>query len=593
MVGIAALGTAVGSFSKGYMEGEKHRSEMEDSEQRRALGKIQLDEAKRKADSRTEMDSIIKEYEPFLSGKADSAPAAAPAPSAGGIAAPGQAALNPEVNPDSATSIPSGPSTAVGGASGPDAVPTKAGISAPGAAPAPAAAPVNPWEKRQELYSRLNLAALKQASSPQELQAAMQSSLSMMKNFRDAQMDEKLAAMQDFMINRDPTRATQMLRQAGVELKDGATWEVRQVPIIPGSKAMTDDVFITSPDGKNTTSMNTLLMHRMKPEDLFKSKIEVAKAINEASYHEAIIQNAKAGLANARTQTDIMKRSADLADKKFNFEAVQTMNTKAQAQSDRLAGVPRELTPKELIEMDPKDVDAYNAKRAANMGRSNAVMVTFGLNNEMASDGKELLPVAIADKATMMAAQQARDPSKDYVKIDQTNGRSYVMVDNRKVWVMPLAKPQDPAKPAAPAQSSGVTPPGGAPAAAAPAAPAEPVQARAPVADPGPQPVRDGNEDFNSFKNRMISWDTQRQAFAAQQANAASEQERQRRLAARGGNMGINRPLIQSGNGPVQPGVQTSWTPGPYGQPPARPDPNAPSIYADPYAWAQYRQQGR
>jgi hypothetical protein len=346
------------------------------------------------------------------------------------------------------------------------------------------------------------------------------------------------------------------------------------------------DVVVTSPDGK-TISMNQIMMHRMSPKEFFSSNLEVAKAMDQASYQEGLLQESKRHHTSleeqARAQTKLQQQSADLAGRKFNFEATQAMNLKARTEAERTAGVPRELSPKEMIDMDQKDIDAYNAKRQSVMGRANAIMLNYGLNNQTAGDGKELVPVSIIDKAL------SSKPSS--IKTEE-DGRSYVTVDNRKVYIYVPPKPTSdqpaagsggPAAPAAPGASAPASQ--GSPAAAA----SQPVtQTASLVQDPGPQPVRASGEAFETFRDRTVAWDKQRQAFNSQQQNAASEQERQRLVAARG-NGGINRPMV-NGGAPVQAGINRPLVPSPYGQAPVYPDPNAPSIYAGQEAWYNYRQ---
>ena len=70
--GIAALGNAVGAATKGYMEGSRFRSEMEDAEARRGLIKLQSEEAGLKLGRRVPLDALVVRR---LVGKPAHAPA--------------------------------------------------------------------------------------------------------------------------------------------------------------------------------------------------------------------------------------------------------------------------------------------------------------------------------------------------------------------------------------------------------------------------------------------------------------------------------------------------------------------------------------
>jgi hypothetical protein len=215
---IAVLGNAVGAFTKGYVEGEKHFSDMEDAKQVRRLRGIQIDEAERKNKATQNTANIIKEYMPFLTGDGPTptAPAqpvtAAPTPAVMENAAAGEAPAMGLAGPGGAPSAPVEPTAT-------------RGIAVPGAdvAPKPAAQPaegqrrpMNRLEAMQEMFSRLNLNALESGQyNPKE---AMELALGMGKKFTDARTDQALGAMNQWLITGDQASAESALSQAVIQL---------------------------------------------------------------------------------------------------------------------------------------------------------------------------------------------------------------------------------------------------------------------------------------------------------------------------------------------------------------------------------------
>jgi len=499
MAGIAALGAAVGGLTKGYMEGEKHRSEMEDAEARRGLVKLQMEKtdldlkaARKKQAGQDELEAIVNEYMPKIEGAATAAPAAATAeaaPATGAEAAPAAPRMGLAGPASSATAAPATPA-------------------------APAEGQKSPWELRQEMYTRLNLAALKQADSPEAIQKAMAGSLTMMKAFRDARADETISAMRNFMATGDQTSSEAMLRQAGVPMIPGAKFEMAKTPVYPGSKIEMDDVVLRAPDGR-TVSMNQIMASRMDPKDYFASQTRVAELQQQAAYQNGVLEiqrqtaetqatNARAHLAQVAAQTQLMKRQADLADQKFNFDAVQAMNNRASEEAMRLLGVPKDLTAKERIEVGDEAAAAYDAKRQGMLNRFSTVMANYGLNNRRANDGKELVPVSIVDKATSLAKTKPDDVKTD----DGLN--YYVKIGDRQIFVLPPAQKQTP-------------PAAGAPGAPAPAAPAPAAAARPGLQSPSIVDVETREIELG----RRTGYSAQAQAEIARLEQARSQANQQ------------------------------------------------------------------
>ena len=542
MAGIAVLGNAVGSFAEGYMKGEKHRSEMEDSELRREaarLGirkcKLEVDEAESRAAGRRKMEEIAARYSPYLNGDGDAATAAA---------TPAGAAPATAISPPGGGEAPESPM--------PAAAPRAGGISVPGAAPAPAA-PAQPKMSRldamQRMYSEMNAAGL--ASGNVSVKDGLDLSLGMMKRFRDAKMDDAVAIMQDFALHGDPARASADAQRAGLPLPQGATWSVQEREIVPGSKVKTKDVVLSGADGK-PISMMDIMAKRMDPKDFFARETEVAKAAGDLAYKSAVLEDQKwyhgemlkqnanqhaIQLEFLKRQTAAAERQAEIAGKKFNFDAVQARNTSALNEAVRLIGVPRELTPEQMRDWTPDQQLAYDQKRQQYNARLGTTLSIYALNNGRDTEGKELLPVAIADRANNIVAKAIQEGKVDkVVKMDDL-GRSYVMVGERKVEVLPPNRPQaaDAAAPAAPAPGAtpaprqGIQTPG---AAAAPATPQAIVEAETREIEMGRR--RDYSPEAKAIMQKI-------QSDRAAQEQAALQAEQQRQIAASRGIAGQYR----------------------------------------------------
>lgn len=512
MAGIAALGVAAGAFSKGYMEGEKHRSEMEDAETRRGLIKLQSEKmelenkaARKKQSNQDELDSIVQEYLPRLTGSAASSQPDAQVP----VTTPVAPAAAP------ATTDASAPRMGIG----------SPGAAAAAPATAPAAPQKSPWDLRQEMFNRLNIAALKSAETPDQLQKAMDTSLSMMKKFRDAKTDEALSAMQTFASTGDQAQAEAIMANAGLPMPQGSTWKMEKRPIFPGSKTTMDDVVVTSPDGK-TVSMNQIMMSRMDPKDYFASNLKVAEVQSQAAYqqgmleetkryHDIMANNSNAHLIIAREQTKVMQQNADLANKKFNFDAVQAMNSKAAEEVSRLVGVPKDMTADERLKYGDKEAAAYDARRQGALNRAATIMANYGLNNRRASDGNELVPVSLVNQATNVAKT-----TPDQVKSDD-GVNYYVKIGDRQVFVLPPVQKQP-----APAAPAAATP--GAPATAAPAAPRAGLQTPS-IVDVETREIELGRRrDYSPAAKAEMQ---RQQAASEQAAQQQLVEEQQRQLA--------------------------------------------------------------
>lgn len=312
---------------------------------------------------------------------------------------------------------------------------------------------------------------------------------------------------------------------------------------------------------------------------------EVAGAIK---YHEAQIKESGARL-EALTDDKKAKLRAETSQKAF--DNILTAE-----------GVSKEMT-MEKLEQLPKAKQAEYRQRLDRAFTAHAMW-------EMNTDAKGQATVSPSEAQTI-----TRNLSKmpaDSIKYDKF-GKGYVKYGDKDVYIPGVSKmpeQEKPAQQAAAAPQAGVKTPA-APVAAtvddsAPGGIAGPsaLSSKPPVQEAGVAPQRVNGESTTAFRQRVMAWDQQRQEHAAQQEAIARESERQRLLAARGGSAGMGRPLIDGmpADRPDPMKVEVDnpitnaarWFATPHGpEITYRPDPNAPSIYANPAEWAAYNANKR
>ena len=568
MLGIAALGTAVGAAAKGYMEGEKHRSDMEDAEMRRELAGTQLRKAKREEEYEREVSDLYKDVQK----------AQEPAQT-GGIATPAAPSTEQQALANDNSGAPPVSGTPV-------AAPAKAGITPPGGAAAPSASGLGNLASMQGIIERRQALDLKYGKI-NEVQA-----LQMMKNYNQLQKEGVIEGFDYFQRTGDREGAIQRINATGaMKLDPNAQFKIEQKEIAPGFKM--PNVVVTSPDGQHSFNQYDAMTGALSPKEAFSLKHDVGiklatlswqRESGERLYNLQKLQY-EGQIAHWGTMQAEQKRQTQIALDRLGVEQSNRIMTKIDAgrkEANASVGfVP--LADDKLDALSNQQKAAYSQKMMAGQ----AVAATWEANIDLKT-GNPGVTISEAKAATQFA-------NKNPSAVKTENGQWFVNMGDKKVFVpIPPAELErqlqgsQPASGPGPAAAGPSTAANAAPGISTPQAPPQPVQSSpAPAQDPGPKPTRQAGETFNSFRDRTVAWDNQRQAFEYQQRNAASEQERQRLVAARGG---INRPQMSGASAPVQAGINTPIMPGPYGQPPVYPDPNAPSIYADPNAWSQYRQ---
>jgi hypothetical protein len=474
---IVALGNAVGAFTKGYKEGERHFSEMEDAKQVRKLRGIQIDEAERKNKATQNTASIIKEYLPFITGEgfeggAPAQPTAAPMPPVMENPAAGETPVMGLAGPNGVTQAPV-------------QAPPARGIAVPGADVAPEAAspaqpapqgprrPANRMEAMQEMFSRLNLNALE--SGQYDPKQAMELALGMGKKFTDAKTDQALGAMNQWLMTGDQGSAESALAQAGIQLPPGSKWEKARTEIVPGSGIFVDDVKVSAPDGSRSISMTQLMASRMDPKEFMTLQTEIGFKVADLSLKKEAEQNLNAyreGMLDMRgqelaaqienwrsqNQTNLQQRIV-MAEQLNDLRGAQAFKARMQANDGALnsifqsIGISREITADKLDMMS----DSERQKYQNNMSLGFAAHTIWQMN--LSPDNKE----GISTSEALRFARDAGKITEDKIKTDDS-GNAFVMFGNKKVFVPGFGGASETPPPAPGAQQPeparpGVTPP--------------------------------------------------------------------------------------------------------------------------------------
>lgn len=445
MVGIAALGAAVGGFSKGYMEGEKHRSEMEDAEVRRDLGKSQLKQAKREEQYQDELAKLYTDNPAQPDASATQ----------GGIAAPGVAPV--AANPAGAGPAPAA-ETPVAGAAPSQAPTVGGGIVAPGQQPTGSKVSTGnigsmqaAIERRQQLdlkYGKIN-----------EVQA-----LQMMKNYKQLQQEGVIDGLNYFQQTGDRAGAINMINSTGaMKLDPNASFKIEQKEIAPGFKM--PNVVVTSPDGQHSFNQYDALTGALNPKEAFSLKHDVGIKLATLSWqrehgeqlYNLQKQQGQAQIAHWGAMEAEQKRQTQITLDRLGVEQSNRVMAKIDAgrkEANASVGfIP--LAEDKLSMLSPAEKTAYGQKMMAGQ----AVAATWESNIDLKT-GNPGITISEAKAATQFA-------NKNPSAVKSENGQWFVNMGEKKVYVpIPPAElekqfkaGQQGGQPAAP--QPGVTAPGG------------------------------------------------------------------------------------------------------------------------------------
>ena len=458
MAGIAALGAAVGGLAKGYMEGEKHRSDLEDAEARRGLMKLQAEEAGLKiSKARREED-----YEAGRQKIMEEALAAAdqPAPVQPGIAA------NPVAASGEAPAQPAG-LAGPGGTPGQPAAPAAPKV---GAVPAQGGAPASANLARMEsVIARLQDYDLKRGKID-PIQA-----MEGMKKFRMYQQEGVIDGMRYFEQTGDTNGAIERINATGrYKMPEGTTFTTKREEMVPGSGVMVNNVYAVSPDGKTSINYRDLLRSSLSPEKALSYESETGVKLAEL----ALKKTAEENLNNYRTEHNRItaahyanqdrlaeQQRLAYAEQTKDLKAAQAMKTRLQASDTAFDtilqsnGVSKEMTADKLSMLEPSQQQAYRAGLNASVAAHTLWKMNLG------ADGKE----GISTTEAMQIVKNAAKIDINSLKRDEDGGY-YMQLGKKRVAVPGIFAGEQPA-PAPGAQPAAQQRPGVRGPQAAPAAP--------------------------------------------------------------------------------------------------------------------------
>lgn len=261
-MGLATLGTAFGAATKGYMEGEKHRSDLEDAEARRGLVKLQsekmsveLEDARREQRYRKEIEDAMKDDGPDVPGQPAAPTVANTAPRAAGIATPGEAA--------------------VAGVAPAEGAPAKGGTL-----------DYNNLSKMQRIIQRKQDIDLKYGKID-EVKA-----LQMMKNFKSLQDEGVIDGMEYFRRTGDREGAIQRINSTGaMKLDPGAQFKLEDRDI--GNGIMVPNVVVSSPDGKHSFNQFDAMVGSLSPDKALSFRTELGVKLADLTLKKTAEQNLK------------------------------------------------------------------------------------------------------------------------------------------------------------------------------------------------------------------------------------------------------------------------------------------------------------
>lgn len=449
---IATLGTAVAGLSKGYMEGSRFRSEMEDAEQMRKkrgiemeAAELQLGESKARAKAFQQSREVVQKYMPLISGEGEVAPEGATVPEGG------------------------------------EPAPRAGGITPPGGAPAPAAPRMSKWDAMQKMYTELNMIGLNSGTIPYD--KALETAIGMSKKFGDAKTDSAIRALQSF----DGSNQAQVegaLAQAGLVMPQGTAFVRKKTEVFPNSGIMVDDVVATSPDGSRSVSLNQLMRSRLDPKDWMNMNNEVGYRAAELGFRRqseenlrsfqdrqltAQIEHWKALEDQHKKQTEISLRRLGLDEDKYGFERLQNGLSKAYGQAMDMVGFVK-MNEEKLANLSSDERQDYARK----LMQGTVIYSVYEQNFDLRGKKPNITMSEAASAARFAAA------NRDKIETDST-GQAFVEIGGKKIFVP---------RPQAPAQQQQPQRPGVAPQAAAP------VTQQPGVQTPPPPSVADTQANF-------------------------------------------------------------------------------------------------
>ena len=358
---IGAIGMAVNGLAKGYMEGERHRAEMDEREQTKQFRALQIEEAglklgdaKREREYRDQRQKIYDD---------EGTPQTAPAAPAGGIAAPGSApvAAAPTADEPGAAPAPQG------------------GIATPGAAPAPAAQDTN--IRPGSVPPSADLARMERIIAKQQqldlkfgkidpLQA-----LEGMKKFKLYQEEGIMDGLRYFQQTGDTNGAITRINATGrQQMPQGTTFQVINEEVVPGSGVKVPNVYAISPDGSKSLNYRDLLRSSLSPKDALSLDNEVGVKLADLSIKREAEQN----LASYRTQ------SIGIETKKLDELVRHHKEVERSTEAQRLAAA-AQLG-------DLRSAQAIKARMQASDQALDSIMQSLGVSKEVNAEKLSLLP---------------------------------------------------------------------------------------------------------------------------------------------------------------------------------------------------------
>lgn len=312
------------------------------------------------------------------------------------------------------------------------------------------------------------------------------------KFFSSAQTQTTIDAMRRFQAGEPPESIFASLRKAGVPVQDGTQLRMGTYKD-PDSGFSWPEAQIALPDGR-VISETQLALVSQDPQSMLAGKREMGRLFETRRHHAAVEQNYRdaaerdarqhrermAELASARQQRleEIRLRQGEL-----DFAKVGRQHSQIESSVVRLVGL-RPLSETDRLKLEEQDIreprhrdengvrkkdskgnpvlSRVEAAEAREAERANAVFAIMSIGS-MNIDQKT--GMITATPAELMAAFQTDDPKA--VK-KESDGRSYVSVGGRKIYVPdppgsstePPPAPGGSPSPASPAPARpGVTPP--------------------------------------------------------------------------------------------------------------------------------------
>lgn len=451
---IAALGAAVGGLSKGYMEGQKHRSDMEDAEARRGLVKLQTEEteiklsdAKRNRAYRDEIAALFSEE-----GQAP-APAAQPAPIASATPA-----------------APAAPAAGITPPGGDVAATSATPAAAPAAAPATEVRPGN-VPPSSDLARMERLIARQQQIDMKYGKIDPMQALEGMKKFRMYQQEGVIDGLRYFEQTGDTNGAIERINATGrQQMPPGTKFEVREEEVIPGSGVKTKNVYAISPDGKASLNYRDLLRSSLSPKEAMSLDTETGVQLATLAFRKesderlrniqerqltAQTAHWKALEAQQAQQTRISLERLGLEKDKYKFETIQSGLNKAYSQAMDIAGFTK-LGEDKLANLSDTQLADYRKR----LVQGNVIYSVFEKNFDLKTARPGITMTQAAEAARFAAG------NRDKIQTDD-QGATFVEIGKNKIFV---PAPQQRAEAPAPGSAPGPQPaaPSSSPAPAAP-----------------------------------------------------------------------------------------------------------------------------